>query len=114
MMPMSASCDLYTMPWTLTATRYALIPAMASSLYTAAAAACRCLLLPACRRTDHPPCPHSPCCNPWQQAVKLADALLLKKYKGDQLLRALKAYALQRSGKQGEALQVGWAVWSGA
>jgi hypothetical protein len=41
-----------------------------------------------------------------QQAVKLADAAL-KKYKGDQLARALKGYALHRSGKPQEALQVG-------
>ena len=40
-----------------------------------------------------------------QQAVKLADAVL-KKYKSDQLVRALKGYALYRSGKGVEALQV--------
>lgn len=40
-----------------------------------------------------------------QQAVKLADAAL-KKYKGDQLVRALKGYALHRTGKAEEALQV--------
>ena len=46
-----------------------------------------------------------------QQAVKLADAAL-KKYKGDQLVRALKGYALYRSGKHDEALQVGgWRRW---
>ena len=38
--------------------------------------------------------------------MKLADAAL-KKYKGDQLVRALKGYALHRAGKADEALQVG-------
>lgn len=41
-----------------------------------------------------------------QQAAKLAEAAL-KKYKGDQLVRALKGYALHRSGKPEDALQVG-------
>lgn len=40
-----------------------------------------------------------------QQAAKLADAVL-KKHKGDQLLRALKGYAVFRCGKADEALQV--------
>ena len=58
--------------------------------------------LNACRHPLHPP-PAPPC--HLQQAVKLADAAL-KKYKGDQLVRALKGYALHRSGKHEEALQV--------
>ncbi|KAL4447959.1 hypothetical protein ABPG75_005178 [Micractinium tetrahymenae] len=41
----------------------------------------------------------------WKQAAKLADAAL-KKFKGDQLVRALKGYALHRSGKPEEALQL--------
>lgn len=40
-----------------------------------------------------------------QQAVKLAD-VVLKKYKNDQLARALKGYALYHTGKHQEALQV--------
>ncbi len=39
-----------------------------------------------------------------QAAIKLADAAL-KKHKSNQLVRALKAYALIRSGKQDDALQ---------
>lgn len=40
-----------------------------------------------------------------QGALKLSTAAL-SKYKGDPLLRALKAYALDRSGRASEALQV--------
>lgn len=49
--------------------------------------------------------PHAPLPAGPQQAAKLAEAVL-KKYKGDQLVRALKGYALYRCGKAAEALQV--------
>lgn len=74
--------------------------------------------LPPCCRRRHPAATVARCCTlpapnrfrtlpPLvQQAAKLAEAVL-KKYKGDQLVRALKAYALHRSGKPEEALQVG-------
>jgi hypothetical protein len=43
---------------------------------------------------------------PLQGAIKLVNAAL-SKYRGDQLLRALKAHALDRGGRPQEALAVG-------
>ena len=44
-------------------------------------------------------------CAPSQGAIKLVNAAL-SKYRGDQLLRALKAHALDRGGRTQEALVV--------
>lgn len=103
---MSASCAPSTMPWTPAAGRRARGRRAAIAEPLAAAAAASPSALPA-RQALSPPTP-PPCTHHArlpQQAAKLADAVL-KKYKGDQLTRALRGYALHRSGRADEALQV--------
>lgn len=51
------------------------------------------------------------CASTPQGALKLATAAL-SKYRGDQLFRALKAHALERTGKTSEAISVRLAIIS--